>query len=110
MSNASPRVPHPTNITAVDLTTLVYNTYQGARETDVGYEHAKLTIEEFAHRLNKIVTIRTEDLEAALWSCNLMNERAKFWDGKERTFEEFLKSVSRGKKFDLTYNYFKGDH
>lgn len=87
----------------LDIVTLLHNMYAGARHPKVGFEDAHETTNTILRRLNKKVLIDPTILESLLWSCNLLDERGKFWDAKGRTFDDFVTQLGI-KKFDKRYN------
>lgn len=100
-------------IRLIEVVTLLHNVLEGARNADsVGFEDAHHTIESLTRKLNRKLLIEPSVLESCLWSCNLLNERGEFWDGKGRTFEQFLAHIiTPGDRFDRRYNVIvkKGD-
>jgi hypothetical protein len=96
-------------IKLIDIVTLLHNLFEGVRCEQVGFEDANMTAEEIKLYLTKKkVWLAPEVIESALWSANLMDEEGKFWDVKERTFEDFLRSVLKNpRRFDRFYNFIK---
>jgi hypothetical protein len=92
-------------IPVLDLTTLLYNIYEGSKEKNIGWEDAALTLNDITRNLTYTCHVQPDDVESALWSCNLRDENKKFWDIKGRTFDEYLKSVVPGYKFNKDYNF-----
>lgn len=74
---------------------------------EVGFEDANQTIEALCAKLNMKVTVRESDVESALWSCNLLSEKRRFWHPKGLTFDEFLSKLLPGASFDKMYNVIK---
>lgn len=75
----------------------------------MGFEDTKETLLSFTMRLNKYIKIHTDDLEVALWSCNLLNEKGKFRHPHKLTFDDFLKRALRGDSFNKEYNFIEGE-
>ena len=99
--NYKKRIPLP----ILDLTTLLYNIYEGSRERNVGWEDAALTLNDITKHLDFTCYMMPDDIESALWSCNLRNEHKKFWDIQGRSFDDYLKSVVPDYKFNKDYNF-----
>jgi hypothetical protein len=92
-------------ITVSDIVTLIHNIKEGSKNNNVGYEDANTPLAMLIKYLErKPVYIRKDNLESALWSCNLMDEDGKFWDHSDRKFEEVLKSMHLHKRFNRQYN------
>lgn len=93
---------------SIDTTALVVlmdNVYRGSEHPNVGYEDAYIPFDMFAARLNKQHWLNIQEVESALWSCNLMNEEGKFWHPRGISFDEFIESLKlTGYKFDRTFN------
>ena len=88
----------------VEVMTLVHNVMAGAMDESIGFEDAGRTINQLVRALNRNILVDPGVLESALWSCNLLNEKGQFWDGRARSFDEFVKVVLKGDKFDKIYN------
>jgi hypothetical protein len=89
----------------LDLVTLLHNVYVGSEDIEVGFEDAQETLASLTLRLNKPVMLDPSLLESALWSCNLLDEKGKFWDAKGRPFDQFLKELLPHDRFNKQYNY-----
>ncbi len=86
---------------------LLCNIYRAKQDAEIGFEHAVKTIEELcapleAHKVELTVT----DIESALWSCQLLDEKGEFWHPFGRSFDEFLKDISE-EKFNKFYCWFE---
>lgn len=90
----------------LDLTTLLYNISQGSKEKNIGWEDAALSLNDIQRFVSGTVWIHPDHVESALWSCNLRDEKNKFWDHKGRTFEEYVKELAPNWKFNRDYNFF----
>lgn len=92
-------------VSVLDLVCLMGNLRRGAGADELGFEDAAQTLDQITAKLNMMISINIDDLQSALWSCNLLNERGKFWHPKDRTFDEFLKMIlGPGEAFDKFYN------
>lgn len=91
----------------LDLSTLLYNVWVVAKDKKIGWDDAELTLNDITFELKRICKVRTTRVESALWACNMLNEKGRFWDIKGRNFDQFAKSIAPGKVFDKDYNYFK---
>jgi hypothetical protein len=98
-------------IRMLDVVVLLYHVYQGLKDDDVGYEDAEDTLALMTRRLSPIYRMDPKILESALWSCNLLNEKGKWWHPNDRTFDEFIRDVLGEDSFNKTYNVieFKGE-
>ncbi len=94
-------------ISTLHLAILLDNLHRGAVSPNVGFEDAGQTLQQLTHKLDRHFNVYLSDLESALWSCNLMNENGAFWHPLDRTFDEFLRDVLPGEKFDKNYNFVK---
>lgn len=92
----------------MDIVVLLYHVHKGSKESDVGFEDADRTLQELTKLLcQRRVTVKKSALESALWSCNLMNERKKFWHPEGKSFKAYLAKILRpyGSEFDHFYNW-----
>lgn len=88
----------------LDVAVLLIAVHMGAQDDNVGFEDARLTLEELVRRLDKTIWVDQSLLESAMWSANLMDEAGKFWHPESLTFEEFAKDVCGRHRFNRTYN------
>lgn len=88
-----------------DLTTLIFNLWRGAADKNVGWEDAARTLDDISYNLDFYSVQKVDVLESALWSCNLLHEQGKFWDIKNRSFDEFVKVILPEFNFDKDYNF-----
>lgn len=92
-------------VTVLDLVTLLGNVYRGAAMADVGFEDAEQTLQAITAKLNMKIRVPQSDIESALWACNLLDEKKKFWHPQGALFEQFIrKLVGPDHTFDRTYN------
>lgn len=94
-------------ISNLDLTTLLYNIQQGSQEKDIGWEDASLSLNSIMRFLKGNSYITLDHVESALWSCNLRDEKGRFWDIKGRDFDQFVRSLLPQEKFNRQYNFFQ---
>ena len=97
-------------ITLLDLAVLLVNIHKGAEDKGVGFEDAENTLLTLTKKLEGLrgIPLKSTLLEGALWSCNLLDERGKFWHPQGKSFEDYVKTLTRrGEMFDRRYNYFK---
>lgn len=92
-------------ISILDLVIILDNIYRAAKHKDIGFEDPRETMTSFIFRMDRKVSLYTEDIESGLWSCNLLNEKGKFRHPKDWTFEKFLEKMLSGDKFNKDYNY-----
>lgn len=92
-------------LSLMDIVTLLHNVHEGARTADVGFEDAMESLGSLTQKLDKQkVWVDPSVLESALWSCNLMNDKKRFWDTRGRSFDDFVKRVLEGGSFDKFFN------
>ena len=89
-----------------DALVLIYHIHQGADDTGIGFVDADNTRTSLTTALDRASWVALSDLESALWSCNLMNEKGKFWHPKGYTFDQFSRQVLKGReRFNKKYNW-----
>lgn len=91
-------------VSILNLAVLLYNIHKGAAHDKVGFVDADNTLNSLTRSLEGQISVPTTDLESALWSCNLMCENEEFWHPRDETFNQFVKSVLKGLRFDKKYN------
>lgn len=95
-------------VSLLDLATLSFNIERAALNPQIGFEDYDKTKKELLRGLERHTEISTRDLESALWSCNLLNEKGLFFSPTALTFQEFVKGfLDPGEMFDERYNYFR---
>lgn len=92
-----------------DFLVIVNNVLEGMKDKEIGCENPDEMPDRFLKRLNKFLRIYTDDLESALWSCNLLDEKGKFKHPDGVKFEPFIESALLGDRFNRAYNYIEGD-
>jgi len=97
------------SVDTLDLAVLLLHVHLAAKEPDIGYEDANHTLQFLTSRINKVTHVPREFLESALWSCNLMSEKGKFWHPRKgEDFSRFVKRLlPKSIEFDMFYNYMK---
>lgn len=101
------RKPLDKVLTPIDIEVLLDHISRGASDPIVGFEHAYMNMYEL---IGHISTGRPtlDQLEAALWSCNLLNERDKWVHPDRVSFDEFVNHLSPiGYKFDHFFNMYR---
>lgn len=88
----------------MDVALLLFHIYRGAEDEEVGWEDTHNTIDDMMKMLNRTILVDPSTLESALWSCNLLNERKKFWHPKKRKFDDWLKDLLGSDSFNRMYN------
>lgn len=88
-------MPERFTVTLLDLLVLVRGLYDGKAHSQVGFEAANVTFDEFTSKLNKQhIAVKVEDLQACLWSLTLLNENdAPFWHPHKLTLAEFINRI-----------------
>lgn len=79
---------------------------------EVGYLDWDQPFWRFAQRLQKYgATMKKSELEAALWACNLLDEKGEFFNTTSETCDVFINQLmnykQRRKHFDTIYNQIK---
>ena len=95
-------------VSLFNIMILMYHLYSGLSEEEVGYEDADQPLRDLEKSLNNFVYISIENLQALLWSSNLLNEIDKFSHPKGLSFRQFVKELTpKDSRFDYKYNIFK---
>ncbi len=76
----------------LDLAILLYNVHRAAEEAEVGFYHASESLDSLTKLLDKKAIVRIEDIEAALWSSNLLDEQGKFWHPQLK-FKDWVRNL-----------------
>lgn len=87
-----------------DLMVLIANVWMANEDQNIGFEDADQTINELTQKMNYEVWTKMEDIESALWACNLLDEKGKFWHPRKYGFEEFVKVLLGHRTFNRVYN------
>lgn len=110
------------HIDLMSLMTLLVNLHLAAQDRDIGQGNAEKSLKELTQELTRSQTqkgnppfrvpVSESTLESCLWSCNMMNEKGKFWTPfirpKSTTFNSLLEEVLHpDQKFDKFYNVIK---
>lgn len=98
-----------TNISVYNLMILLYNVYRGSMTKGVGFEDANHTLKTFTKKLNDRVRVDTRLVESALWSCNLLDEKKKFWHPSGYNFKHFSSLALNGRDFNRQYNWIEDE-
>lgn len=86
---------------------LLDNIYRANQDSEIGFEHAVKTIEDLVAPMEAArVELNLTDIESALWSCQLLDEKGAFWHPQGKTFDEFLKEISE-EEFNKFYCWFE---
>lgn len=93
------------NISVYNLMILLHNVYKGSVTRGVGFEDANNTLKMFTNKVNDRLNIPKELIESALWSCNLLNEKKKFWHPSGYSFDHFASLTLNGRDFNKQYNW-----
>jgi hypothetical protein len=99
-----PPTPKRKPLKLFELAIIMMNVHLGAKDPEVGFEDADRTLEQLILSLNRIVPVDIALLESGLWSCNLLNERQRFWHPEGKSFDEFLSQLMGSDKFNKYYN------
>lgn len=96
------------SVSLFNLAILLYHVHRGAEEESVGFEDAQETLDTLTRKLSKTVFVEPAVLESALWSANLMEEAGEWWHPRGLTFDEWVREVLPGVKFNRIYNVIEG--
>jgi hypothetical protein len=89
------------------LAVLLSHMARGAPHPLVGFSHTHKTIDEVVKDLSRSRIVNLEDVECALWSCNLLDEQGEFMHPYGQTFDQFVLNITpTGKVFDKFFNVF----
>lgn len=93
-------------VSVLDLVVLLGNLCLGNADKDVGFEDARMGINTIISKLNHAPPVATKiyAIENALWACNLLNEKGKFWHPMGIPFDRFVAKMLPDMKFDRNYN------
>lgn len=95
-------------ISVTDFAILLYNVFKGSQFYSIGFEDAQHTLDSYIKRFYfHQVKLKVSDIESALWSCNLLDEKNEFWHPRKKTFKSFCNEILNDSEFDLRYNYIK---
>lgn len=92
-----------------ELAVLLYNVAKADQDPEVGYEDAQRTLANLMTRLSKKVMVDPALLESCLWSSNLLNEQGKWSHPTGRSFDEWVRELAGGDKFNKVYNLIERD-
>lgn len=88
----------------LDVAILLYAVHRGAGDTEVGFEDARLTLQELTRMLNKPMSVSREVLESCLWSASLLDEAGKWEHPQGLTFDEWVKGMLGKEEFNRIYH------
>lgn len=104
MIDRTPRIG--VKVKLFDLMILMFNMYRGLETKSVGFEDANNTIGTLTYGLGGKIQVELDDVESALWSCNLLDEKDKFWHPHKLSFDDFVQGImGPGFKFNKKYNW-----
>lgn len=88
-------------ITAKQLSILLYHFYMTVDDPDVGFLDADTNALKFQAELNQSVLISTENLEKLLYHLEYAYEKGCYWNPAEESFDYFVKGlVTKDEQFD----------
>lgn len=104
MITATPRIG--IKVKLLDLMIMLYNVHNAAIQKNIGFEDADHTINTLAYALGGKLQVQLDDVESALWSCNLLDEQKKFWHPMDLSFDKFVEGIIGTKvQFNKKYNF-----
>lgn len=98
-------------VTALDLTSLLYNCIEGSRINEIGYQDTERFYADLLMEASRTgIRISFETLESLLWSANMMDEVNLFWDSRNRKFDTLVRDIlnrngHKDYQFNKTYNW-----
>lgn len=95
------------SLSILELSILILNVALAAKDPDIGFCDADRTLEELLSSLNFTFPIQPDALESALWSCNILDEKGKFFHPFGGSFDNLLKRIGLLDRFDKRYNMIK---
>lgn len=102
-NHAKNKVP----ISVLDLAVLLFYVHRGAADNEVGFVDARESLETLTRELNKALYVDPTMLESAIWSSNIMDEQGKFWHPEGLTFDEWVRRIANGAKYNRVYGLFE---
>lgn len=106
----SPNYDELLELNMLQLLVLAANVVKANSMPDlVGYEDWDVPFTRFCQRIEKQGTVmRRSEMEAALWACNLLDERGEFFNVTSEDLDVFINKLMnykrRRKFFDTIYN------
>ena len=91
-------------VRAVDLAILLHNVLMAKADTEIGFEDSNETLDSLLGKMNQPFEVEVGLLESALWSCNMMHEKEKFWHPEGMGFRAFVQKLLPGERFNTRYN------
>lgn len=88
----------------LDLAILLNNVFMAASDPEIGFEDANETLDSLVRKMNHEIQMDLSLLEAALWSCNMLKEKDKFWHPRGLTFRQFVKELFPNERFSEIYH------
>lgn len=91
----------------------MWHVYLAANDPEIGHNDADHDLKTLISVLKPKIPsrIKTEAVESALYSCNLMDEAGKFWHPEGKTFDRFIKDMAINSRqhayYNRFYNYFE---
>lgn len=90
------------NLSLYELAIILYHVKLGASDRNIGFEDTENSLNGITRALNRIIPIKKNYIESALWSANLLDEKNKFNHPEKIGFKEFLQPILR--RNDCTFN------
>lgn len=96
-------------VNSLEVVVLLYNLFEAKDDRRIGFEDANRSFLDVVNTLNFQVHIEKSLVESALWSCNLLDEKDKFWHPLNHSFDEMVRKIAYNNKlkFDKKFNFFK---
>jgi len=94
-------------LNGMDCVVMIHHLYRYDEEH--GHADADRTLNQMKRLLDFKVRVPVSAVESGLYCCNLLGEEQKYWHPEGLTFDEFVKKIAPGKKFNKRYNWFEGD-
>ena len=89
---------------------LFTNFYRALEDEDIGFADCNNSIKTINDKMTeeRSIVLSRADLEALLWSANMLEEKGEFWHPKkERLTDVVDKLLTKNEDFDYYYNLIK---
>ena len=100
-----PKLP----IKPLDMAVLLYHINVAAKDPEIGHVDADYSVTGLiVDMVKKPARIKVSKIESALYSCNMLAEKGKFWHPQDKPFTSFISDLERlwvnKYQFDPFYN------
>ena len=85
---------------AQDLSVILHNMWLAKTDPDIGFLDAQNLMNDVVGTFRKRFNVSKAHLESALWCCQMLHEKGKFWHPDGATFDQFLIRHGLNKAFN----------